>query len=73
MIFGFPLHFTLLCMDVAMNSEHMRSLKIISWGGGEGDVVASTLNHPKLGGLVMTHFFKCVVEVPNPRLNEEQP
>ena len=59
-------------MDVAVNPEHMRSLIIISWGGG-GNVVASTLNHPKLGGLVMTHFFKCVVEVPNPRLNEEQP
>ena len=60
-------------MDVEVNPEHMKTLKIISWGGGEGNVDASTLDPPKLGGLVMTHYFKCVVEVPNPRLNEEQP
>ena len=39
---------------------------------GEGGLSASPLDHPKWGGLLQTHFFKRVVEVPNPDMIEEQ-
>ena len=71
--FGFSFAFQIVVYGSGSESwAYETFIKISSLMGG-GGLVASLLDHPKLGGLMQKQFLKCVVEVLNPGMSEEQP